>query len=420
MLSRADNELLTRTDAGTPMGDYIRRFWLPIAVASEIAERDCDPVRLRLLGENLVLFRDTEGRIGLLDELCPHRLTSLYFGRNEECGLRCIYHGWKFDVTGACLDMPNEPPSSNFKHKVKAKAYPTREGGGVIWAYMGPPEKTPAFPAFEWLDVPSTHLYASRWQMDCNFVQAMEGEMDTSHVGFLHSRIDKLAENKMALTGAYFHEDRVPKFHIERTDYGMIAAGRRIVEGDKAFWRMNQFLLPFYTMIPPVEGNPLLTRAWIPRDDESSWVICVTFRPDRPLGNQEIADWRAGVTSHRDVIPGTTRPRANRDNEYLIDRKKQRSTSFSGIEGVRNQDACVTESPGPIVDRTREHLGVSDTAVIQMRKSMMEGAKALLAGEEPVPARQGELYRIRAGYAVIPRDIDYEASPEIRQSMLAP
>jgi hypothetical protein len=245
----------------------------------------------------------------------------------------------------------------------------------------------------------------------------MEGEMDTSHVGFLHSRIDKLAENKMALTGAFFHEDRAPKFHVERTDYGMVAAGRRIVENDKAFWRMNQFLLPFYSMIPPIPGNALLTRAWVPRDDESSWVICVNFRPDRPLGNQEIADWRAGVSSHRQVIPGTTQPRANRDNEYLRDLKKQKTESFSGIDGVRDQDACVTESPGPIVDRTKEHLGTSDAAVIQMRKCLLDGAKALAAGKPPVAAARGELYRIRAGHAVIPLDVPYEASPEIKESM---
>jgi phthalate 4,5-dioxygenase oxygenase subunit len=420
MLSREDNERLTRTGAGTPMGEYVRRFWIPVALASELAAPDGDPLRLRLLGEDLVLFRDTKGRVGLLDEHCPHRLASLYFGRNEDCGIRCIYHGWKFDVTGACLDMPNEPPSSNFKDKVTAKAYPTRERGGLIWAYLGPAATLPTLPGFEWLDLPSSHRYASRWQTDCNFVQAMEGEMDTSHVGFLHSRIDALAQDKMALTGAFFHEDRAPKFHIERTPYGMVAAGRRDVDGDKAFWRMNQFLLPFYSMIPPVPGNALMTRAWIPRDDVTSWVVCVTFRPDRPLGNDEIARWQAGVNTHRDLIPGTTQPRAHRDNNYLQDRRQQRTASFSGIEGVRNQDACVTESQGPIVDRTREHLGVADTAVIQMRKALLDGARALAQGREPAPAQDGALYRIRAGHAVIARGVAYDQSAEIRASMQVP
>jgi len=262
MLSREDNELLTRVGPGTPMGEYVRRFWIPVALSAELPEPDGDPRRVRLLGQDLVLFRDTKGRVGLIDEHCPHRLASLYFGRNEECGIRCIYHGWKFDVSGACVDMPSEPPTSNFKHKIRATAYPTRERGGLIWGYLGPPETIGDFPAFEWLDLPPSHLYASRWQTECNFVQAMEGEMDTSHVGFLHSRVDRLAEDKMQLTGAFFHEDRAPKFHIERTAYGMVAAGRRDVEGDKSFWRMNQLLLPFYSMIPPVPGNALLTRAW--------------------------------------------------------------------------------------------------------------------------------------------------------------
>ena len=420
MLSREDNELLTQVGPGTPMGEYIRRFWVPIALASDLAVPDGDPQRLRILGEDLVLFRDSDGRIGLLDEHCPHRLASLYFGRNEQCGIRCIYHGWKFDVAGACVDMPNEPATSNFKHKVKAKAYPTRERGGFIWAYMGPPERLADFPGFEWLDLPSTHRYVSRWQTDCNFVQAMEGEMDTSHVGFLHSRIDQLAEDKMQLTGAFFHEDRAPKFHVERTPYGMVAAGRRDVEGDKSFWRMNQFLLPFYSMIPPVPGNALMTRAWVPRDGETSWVACVTFRPDRPLGNEEIARWQAGVNTHRDVIPGTTQPRAHRGNDYLQDRKLQRTQSFSGIDGVRNQDACVTESQGAIVDRTREHLGQADTAVIQMRKAMMEGARAMMAGSEPPQARDGAVYRIRAGHAVIARGIAYGDSAEIRDASKIP
>jgi len=420
MLSPEENAFLTRTGPGTPMGAYLRRFWLPVALAAEVAACDGDPVRLRLLGEDLVLFRDSEDRIGLLAEHCPHRGASLYFGRNEECGLRCLYHGWKFDVTGACVDMPNEPPDSRFKDKVRATAYPAREAGGLVWAYLGPAERLADFPRFEWLGLPLSHLYASRWRTECNFVQAMEGEMDTSHVGFLHSRIGAPAADEMALTGAFFQADRAPKFHVERTPYGMVAAGRRDVPGDKSFWRMNQFLLPFYSMIPPVPGNAMVTRAWVPRDDGTSWVVCVTYRADRALGNEEIARWREGVNNHRDIIPGTTEPRAHRGNDYLQDRRKQRTVSFSGIEGIRNQDACVTESQGAIADRSKEHLGSADAAVIQMRKVMMEGVRDLAAGLEPVPARQGALYRIRAGSALIARGIAYGESPEIAASMRVP
>lgn len=417
MLSRQENEFLTRTDAGTPMGEFIRRFWLPVAVASELPRPDGDPQRIRLLGEDLVMFRDSEGRVGLLEEACPHRLASLYYGRNEQGGLRCIYHGWKFDALGNCLDMPSEPPSSNFKHKVKAKAYPTREAGGLVWAYMGPLERMPELPGFEWLDLPATHRYASRWVQESNFVQAIEGEFDTSHVGFLHSTL-QLDENKTALTGSYFHDDLAPKWHIEHADYGMVAASCRHVDADRGFWRMNQFLLPFYSMIPPVPGNARNTRAWVPRDDGSCAIIAVSFRPDRPLGNDEIAHWEAGRNTHRDVIPGTATPRFGRHNEYGQDRRKQRTVSFSGIEGVRNQDACVTESQGRIVDRSREHLGTGDAALIQLRKRMIDGARALLRGEEPLAACDGGLYRIRAGSAVVARGLGYDDTPEIRASNL--
>lgn len=420
MLSREDNEFLTRTNPGTPMGALMRRFWLPVALSQEVPEPDGDPLRVRLLGENLLLFRDTEGRIGLLDELCPHRLASLYFGRNEQCGIRCIYHGWKFDIDGNCVDMPSEPPSSNFKNKVKATAYPTQERGGLIWAYLGPKDKIPAFPEFEWLDLPANHRYVSRWQGDCNFFQAIEGEFDTAHVGFLHSLVNQLAENKTALTGAYFHEDLAPKWHVVDTDYGLAAATSRYVDGDKSYWRVNQFLLPFYSMIPPTPGSSLMTRMWVPRDDETAWIIAVNFRPERPLTVQEIAGWKAGHTTHRETIEGTTRPIANRDNDYLLDRDKQRTTLFSGIEGVRNQDAAVTESPGPIVDRTREHLGTSDIGIIRLRKRLMDAARALQRGQDPVATTDGNLYRIRAGSAVIARTIAYDDSLEITQSMQVP
>jgi phthalate 4,5-dioxygenase oxygenase subunit len=420
MLSREENEFLTRTNAGTPMGDFMRRFWIPIALSSELAAPDSAPLRIKVLGESLVMFRDTAGKVGLLDELCPHRLASLFFGRNEECGIRCIYHGWKFDVDGNCVDMPSEPPSSNFKNKVKAIAYPTQERGGLVWAYLGAKDRAPAFPEFEWLDLPADQLYASRWQHDSNFFQAIEGEFDTAHVGFLHSLVNQLSANKAALTGAYFHEDLAPKWHIADTDYGLAAASSRHIEGDKAFWRVNQFLLPFYSMIPPIPGSSLMTRMWVPRDDESAWIIAVNFRPDRKLGAEEIENWKAGRNTHRETIPGTTRPIANRDNDYLMDRQKQRTTLFSGIEGIRNQDAAVTESPGPIVDRSREHLGTSDIAVIRLRKRLMDAARALQRGMEPVAATNGSLYRIRAGSAVIPRSVAYEDSPEIDQSMRVP
>src|SRR5574341_1554797 len=190
MLNRENNETLCRVGPGTAMGALLRRYWLPLLLSSELPERDGAPVRVRHLGESLIAFRDTDGQVGLVAENCPHRGASLFFGRNEESGLRCVYHGWKFDTWGACVDMPNEPPGSSFKHKVRIAAYPGVEWGGVIWIYMGPPELQPEVPQFEWGLLPQSHRVIVRWAQECNFAQAMEGDLDTTHVSFLHKTLD--------------------------------------------------------------------------------------------------------------------------------------------------------------------------------------------------------------------------------------
>ena len=420
MLSREDNELLTRTDRGTPMGEFLRRFWIPCMLVAEIPPADEAPKRLRLLGEDLVVFRDTSGRVGVMDEYCPHRLTSLYFGRNEENGIRCVYHGWKFDVEGNCVDMPSEPPDSNFRRKVKAVAYPAVTRGGLLWVYMGPKESPAAVPELEWLDLPADQLYASRWEQDCNSIQAMEGELDGAHVSFLHRRIDQLDEAKNALTGSYFMEDMSPAWTITDKPYGFVAANRRNVEEDKSYWRFNQFLLPFYTMIAAREGFPRMTRMWVPKDDEHCWVIAVNFRPDQPLREAELAAWKNGDNTHRKVFPGTTQPTENKGNEYNIDRNLQKKVSFTGIAGIRAQDAMATESPGPIVDRTKEHLAISDTAIIAMRKRLIGEARALQAGgPAPRPASEGGLYRVRSHQTLLQRGKGYEDEKEVLEALKA-
>ena len=421
MLSRADNELLTRTNRGTPMGDYLRRYWMPCMLASEIPAPDAPPVRLRLLGEDLIVFRDTSGRVGVMDEFCPHRLTSLYFGRVEEFGIRCVYHGWKFDVNGVCLEMPSEPADSNFRNKVRATAYPAIARGGLLWIYMGPKEAVAAIPEFEWLDLPAERLYASRWEQECNSIQAMEGELDGAHVSFLHRRIDQLDEAKNALTGSYFMEDMAPGWQIKDTDYGFVAANHRSVEDDKAYWRFNQFLLPFYTMFAARQGFARMSRMWVPKDDGHCWVIAVNFRPDRPLEDKELAAWKSGENTHRKVFPGTTQPTENKANEYLIDRQMQKTVSFTGISGIRAQDAMATESPGPIVDRTREHLGSSDTAIIALRKRLIAEARALLdGGPQPRAACDPGLYRVRSHQTLLERNTtSFEGEEEVLQALRA-
>uniref|UniRef100_A0A7S5DRM1 Rieske [2Fe-2S] domain protein n=3 Tax=Rhizobium rhizogenes TaxID=359 RepID=A0A7S5DRM1_RHIRH len=386
----------------------MRSFWLPVAVSYEVAERNGPPLRLKILGEDLVLFRDSEGRVGLVDESCPHRLSSLFFGRNEDCGIRCIYHGWKFDVTGACVDMPSEPPSSKLKNKIKLKAYPTHEAGGLIWAYMGTQDTAPQFPQFDWADLPESHRYASRWEQDSNYLQALEGEFDTGHVGFLHSSLDDFDESPFSLNGIYVRGDLVPKWEIIHTPTGMTAASYRNVDETKVLWRWNQFLLPVFSMPSEEQHKPQFIRIWLPRDDISTSVICVSFRYDRPVADNELTEWRAGISHHRDVVPGTTRPIAHAGNDYLIDREKQRTKTYSGIEGVRNQDAAAVESQGRIVDRTREHLGTSDAGVIQLRKCLMRNVRNFLNGEHSQLLTDGSLYRLKSGQILAPAHLRFE------------
>jgi phthalate 4,5-dioxygenase len=418
MLKREDNELLTRTGPATPMGQLMRRFWIPFMLDRELAEPDGAPLRVRLLGEDLVAFRDSDGRVGLLDEHCPHRRASLFFGRNEGCGLRCVYHGWKFDVAGNCIDLPSEPPGSTLQRKVKATAYPVREAGGVLWAYLGPPDLMGELPAFEWISLGAEHRHASRWVQECNYLQTLEGEIDSAHVSFLHRRLDQLDPSKTAIRGALFRDDTAPTWRVDETQYGLVLAARRNADDGRSYWRMNQFLLPFFSMIAPDIGGPHTARMWVPRDDESCFAICVTYHPQRALTAAERAAYEAGEVGHALLIPGTTRMRANRDNDYLIDRQMQKTAHFSGIDGVRAQDAAMTESQGRIVDRSLEHLGSSDTAIIAMRKLLLRSARELAGGKEPPAARGGRLYAVRSWSALLAGDARYDEDEGVRRAMV--
>ena len=247
MLTLEENDLLCRTGAGTPMGNLFRRFWLPALLSRELARPDGPPVRLRILGEDLLAFRDTEGAVGIVEPYCPHKLAALYYGRNEECGLRCTYHGWKFDVNGNCVDMPNNDPKSNYRKKVKLKAYPTEEWGGLIWVYMGPEDKKPVLPQFEWARVPEDYRHVSRWLHRTNWCQGLEGEFDNSHVSFVHAYMDweNFPEYIKSVLEAC-SRDGAPVFGVEETEYGMATAARRRGVEKQHFWMMAQWMLPTY------------------------------------------------------------------------------------------------------------------------------------------------------------------------------
>jgi phenylpropionate dioxygenase-like ring-hydroxylating dioxygenase large terminal subunit len=401
MITREQNALLTLSGPGTAMGELFRRYWIPALLADELPEPDCPPVRVRLLSERLIAIRDSQGRLGLMDEFCAHRGVSLWFGRNEENGLRCAYHGWKYDVTGQCVDVPSEPEESGYCRKIKLKSYPCMEAGGVIWAYMGPPVEEPLEPAFEWVDLPRAHVYVSkRWQ-ECNYLQAMEGGIDSSHVSFLH-RYDLDRDPLHRNTGGAKLTRRTDTvFDIVESAGGLLIGARRPAEPGHHYWRVTQWLMPWYTLIPPYQDNALNGHAFVPMDDHNCMVWTMTFHPARPLTGAEVALMRAGAGVHAGVIAGTFRPIANRDNDYLMDRAAQAANeSFSGVRGLAIQDASVQESMGPIQDRAAENLVSTDNAIIMARLRLRKAAQAVAKGTRP-PGLDPEAQHVRASSFVL-------------------
>jgi phenylpropionate dioxygenase-like ring-hydroxylating dioxygenase large terminal subunit len=417
MLSREDNELLCRVGPGTPMGDLMRQYWVPAALSSELPARDGAPLRVCLLGENLIAFRASSGAVGLVRDSCPHRGASLFYGRNEEEGLRCVYHGWKFDVTGRCVDMPSEPAESNFRGKVRALAYPCVERAGLVWAYLGPRETPPPLP-----DLEPTRLADSSvqiYQRECNWVQALEGDIDTCHTVFLHLGSVGADDAKPGTWAHYALSDRAPRYAVADMDFGVMYGAYRPAEADTEYWRIANFLFPFYAMVPTgVLGLEVRVRAWVPMDDEHTLAISIARSPQgtRTAGRQ--------VVRPPETLPNTTdwygrfRCVANQGNDYLIDRAAQKTTSYTGIDSIFLQDQAVTESMGPIYDRTNERLGTSDQMIIRTRKRLIDAARALRdTGKVPPGVDDPGVYAVRSGGAVLPRGADWiEATRELRKA----
>ena len=419
MLSHEDNALVTRVGPGTPMGQTMRRYWIPALLAHEIAEPDGPPVRVRLLGEDLVAFRDSQGRIGLLDEYCPHRRVSLYFGRNEECGLRCIYHGWKFDVSGACVEMMNEPEENDFKHKVHVEAYPTCEIGGVIWAYLGPAERMPPLPKFAWTQAPPTHRNVTKVIQECNWLQALEGGIDTSHAPILHRLLSETSTRGGFKPSSPFVRGKAPKLVLDITNYGFQYAGIRPLGESEMHIRTYQYILPFHQIRPSrsEHGGPTdAGHIWVPMDDENTMVYNWLYsKSDAELTEEDRIESALG-NGPLHVDPVTFRSKANRSNDYFLDRTVQRNESFSGIDGINAQDRALQESMGRIVDRSKEHLGPADKAIIQARRLLRDAVRAVAADGDP-PGVSAAYYGLRAGEAVLPRDADWrrELTPDLAE-----
>jgi len=431
MLTQEENELLTRTGPGTPMGELFRRFWLPAALSEELTP-DGPPLRLTILHEDLVAFRDSDGRVGIIDGYCPHRRARLYFGRNEESGLRCIYHGWKFDVLGNCLDTPSEPPEFDLRDKVRMKAYPAREWGDVVWVYMGPRDKMPELPQFEWCRVPASHRTVARWVQECNYFQAMEGEMDPTHGPMLHqwfdgsaSRLNGLRPGLSQFNGAGRPSyGFAPRITIKEAAHGLVSGSYVPNAGGEGYrWRLNRWLAPIYSLIAAA-AYPVGGRCWVPIDDEHLTAFQYLWNPDRPLTEEERRRLQPNGVEEKEYSPAldrcvywlpngyaldTWRDRRNRENDYLQDRELQRTKNFSGVPAQRTQDACVVErqGEGPIADRSREYLGSSDKTIIAMRRKLLQMVWELQDGVEPANACHPEHYVVRALEVVSPHtDLD--------------
>jgi phthalate 4,5-dioxygenase len=405
---------LTRVGPGTMMGELMRSYWLPAGLSSELV-RDGAPLRLMLLGEKLIAFRDSTGRVGVMDHRCPHRCASLFLGRNEEGGIRCIYHGWKFDVAGKCLDMPSAPPHQDFKHKVRAKAYQVVERAGVFWVYMGSRAVAPPLPALEILDVPDDEVRVNFIQRDCNYLQALEGEIDTAHFGFLHAghvdpddvREDDPIRHTITI--------RAPQYHLTDAAWGTQYAGYRACGPGLTYWRFANFLFPFWTQAPNGQFDTHVhARAWVPLDDGHTMFCFLwwkrgdsamtqpqpAFKDGRPIG---------GAGRGNTFLPNTTdwlgrwRLAANAGNDWGIDRAAQRNnTIYSGIDGIHLQDQAITESMGPITDHAFEHLAPSDQMITRTRRRLLMAARALRdKGVLPPGVDDADVFRgARSGYFV--------------------
>ncbi|MFN0073703.1 MAG: Rieske 2Fe-2S domain-containing protein [Chloroflexota bacterium] len=411
MLSREDNELLCRTAPGTPMGELFRRYWLPAMLASDLPGPDTEPWRLQILGERLVAFRDTNGKVGILDRHCPHRLADLWFGRNEEAGLTCAYHGWKFDVDGNTVSMPTEPAESDFKERLKVKSYPAQEFGGVIWIYMGPKELQPELPQFEWARVPADQRIVRTWIQESNYMQAIEGDVDSAHISFNHKwfgadRLPTALQAQVRTTTdrtATRWDDGAPRLTVKETDYGFIYGSRRKSPDGMYYWRCTQYLQPVFSMIP-APNHPAVGHCWVPIDDEHCMAFTYTHHPDRPLNDEERTRQLSNPNSLDKTVfklPGSRtlidcwRTGWNRDNDYALSREMQKTVNFTGIGMTREQDMAMTDGMGSIVERWREHLGTTDIAIIRQRRMLINLAKSLQRGIEPFAPQHPELYHIR-------------------------
>jgi phenylpropionate dioxygenase-like ring-hydroxylating dioxygenase large terminal subunit len=416
-MNRKDSEDLVRVGPGTVMGELMREYWIPAAMSAEL-KADGDPMRLVLLGERLIAFRDSSGRVGVMDHKCPHRCASLFLARNEENGIRCVYHGWKFDADGNCLDTPNLAGLPDFKNRIKAKAYKVAERNGLVWVYMGKRETAPPLPQIEATLLPETEVTISLVQRECNWLQALEGDIDTSHFGFLHAggiEPDVVPEDSLF---RFTVTNRAPEYHVTDTDSGTMYAAYREAEPGRTYWRFANFMLPFWTQTPQGKFTEHLhNRAWVPMDDHHTMFVSLVWRGHPPsIGPDRHGRTMPGFQRAFDYLPNTTdwygrwRLRGRPDNDWLIDREAQRhGGNYTGIEGIHAQDQAVTESMGPITDHLFEHLAPSDRMIMATRRRLLHAARALAEHGTAPPGvdEPAIMYPVRSGDFVTDARLDW-------------
>jgi phthalate 4,5-dioxygenase oxygenase subunit len=423
MLSREENEALCRIGPGTVMGDFVRQYWMPFLPSRDLPERDGRPVKVKLCGEDLIAFRDSNGQVGLLEENCPHRGANLYWARNEECGLRCVYHGWKFDVNGTCVDMPNEPADSTFKERVRAVAYPVREVNGALWTYMGPLEVPPPFPPFEVTSLPAEQVTPPHVMLEeCNWVQGLEGDIDSSHIDWVHARLTPEGGSQADRPRGTYNRDRRPRFEILPTEYGACYSGSRVFDDEGRRWhRVTQFIMPFHTMIAASSPDSVHLRSWVPIDDEHHMLFSQTAMLNRAVTDEErrqADDPFAEVGGYvsRSAYEPLKRylsvPRL--ENEYNLDIDLQKNELMFGVPFVGNlQDRAMTEAMGPIYKRWKEHLGTTDAMVIYVRRRLLDSARALRdQGQVPANVSDPRLNRVRSASILLPEGESWVAATE--------
>lgn len=419
MLTRDENELLCRIGPDRPMGQMMRRYWIP-AILGEELEAGGNPKRVRLLGEDLVAFRDASGRVGLLDENCPHRGASLALARSEGCGLRCLYHGWLVDAEGAVLETPPDPDEFGFRERIRARAYPAHEAGGVVWTYMGPPGAEPPHLDFEFVDLPAPQRMWMKARIDCNWAQGIEGVIDNAHVAFLHADTIRPATGVgTTVFDSAGRQDRPsndlkPRMEAQNTAYGFRYASIRkpIVDPETTrYVRVTLFVAPFYGIFPAPAGWGNL-QAFVPIDDEHTMLFFTRFKYDAPISAEE----RERTYRVNGLAPGVDldadwNKLRTKQNGWLQDRAGMRAgRTHSGIAGVNTEDMAVQESMGAIYDRSKEHLGATDVAVIRMRRLLLDAVRSFVEeGAPPLGLREPVPYRLlRAEERIISLDTPWQ------------